>query len=118
MSMTSRKTYKQLCEEREAVLHEAEKYKQGLVYQERIGLWTKSDYLSELLYIRQKIESEIVPHYIVEIMKLHKRLLTRLPMELITLIASFGTSEHQIAAQMVKEGNEATLDVVDPEYKG
>ena len=114
MPLTSRKTYKQLWEEREAVIDEENAYKQGHVYQKRMGLWTDSDYLSELLYIQQRIESEMVPHYIVEIMKLHKRLLFRLPIELVKHISSFGTSEHQIAAQMVEEGKEATLDAVTP----
>lgn len=113
MSLTSRKTYKQLHEEREAVLDEAEAYKQGTVYQKRMTLWENSDYLSELLYIRMRIEKEMILHQIVETMKLHKRLLIRLPMELVIHIASFGTAEDQVAAQMVEEGKEATLDVVD-----
>ena len=112
MLLTYRKTYKQLHQEREAVLDEVEAYKQGTVYQKRMGLWKNSDYLSELLYIRNQIETEMIPHYIVEMMKLYKRLLIRLPIEIIVHITSFGTIEDQKAIQMVKEGREATLEVV------
>jgi hypothetical protein len=114
MSLTSRKTYTQLYEEREAVFDEADAYKQRTVYQKRMGLWKNSDYLSELLYIRMRIETEMIPHYIVETMKLHKRLLILLPMEIVIHIASFGTIEDQTAIQMVVEGKESTIDVVDP----
>lgn len=52
--------YNKLLEEREAILEEIERYKKGYVFQKRMGLWNNSDYLSELLYIKQKIESEIL----------------------------------------------------------
>lgn len=83
MSKSSkRKTYKRLCQEREALLDEAESWKQGnLLYsrKQRMGLWKGSRYLDELLYIRQRVEKDMIPQEIVYRMKLYIHLMNKIP---------------------------------------
>jgi hypothetical protein len=88
--MTGLKSYKILLQERDAILYEAEDWKKGnSSYHNniRIGLWSTSTYLDELLYIRLIIEKEIKQVEIDTQMKVYKKY--NIPKELIKLISSF-----------------------------
>ena len=65
MSTKEEKKYNQLLMERQGLLDEAERWKRGLlVPNKRLGLWTCSTYIDELLYVRQGIEKEITQYEI------------------------------------------------------
>lgn len=104
MSYSKIKSYEKLCLERDGVLDAIEDYKKGDLTDKPMGLWNNSDYLSELSYIRRRIESEMVPYYIVETMKLYKRLSNRVPDDIIFQISTFCTSEYQVAFNFYKQG--------------
>ena len=63
---TEQKTYKRLCDEKEGILDEMEKYKQGLTYG-RMGLCKNKSYtyLDELAYILVRVEEEILAYKII-----------------------------------------------------
>lgn len=103
MSSTKIKTYKQLSLELDGVLDAIEDYKKGNITHKSISLWNNSDYLSELSYIRRSIESEMSPYYIVETMKLYKRLSKYIPNDIISKISTFCTSEYQVALSFYKQ---------------
>lgn len=109
MSYAKIKSYEKLCLERDGILDAIKDYKKSDLTDKPIGLWNNSDYLSELSYIRRRIESEMVPYYIVEIMKLYKRLLKHIPYDLINLISTFCTSEYQVAFNFYKQGIEPDI---------
>lgn len=92
MSSQKRKSYKYLCNEREAILDEIDSWKRGCsTYsgKQRLGLWNNSTYLDELLYIKQAIEKEIIYCEIMERKKVYKKLYNQLPKDSILHIASF-----------------------------
>jgi hypothetical protein len=68
MSIKSeKKTYNLLLKEHKAVIYESELWKQNLSSysgKQKMGLWNNSNYLDELLYIRQSIEKDMIPHLI------------------------------------------------------
>lgn len=109
MSYTKIKSYEKLCLERDGVLDAIEDYKKGDLTDKPMGLWNNSDYLSELSYIRRRIESEMVPYYILETMKLYKRLSTYIPDDIISQISTFCTSEYQVAFSFYKQGIEPDI---------
>jgi hypothetical protein len=88
--MAELKSYKRLCEEREAVLCEAEDWKKGnsSYYDNiRIRLWGNSTYLDELLYIRLIIEKEMREHESISQMKVYNKF--KIPRDISSLISSF-----------------------------
>jgi len=109
MSHTKIKSYEKLCLERDGIIDSIEDYKKGDLTDKPIGLWSNSDYLSELSYIRRRIESEMVPYYIVETMKLYKTLSNHIPDDIISKISSFCTSEYQVAFNFYKQGIEPII---------
>ena len=101
--INNQKSYKTLCFERDSILDEIKNYKeQGIQSFSTLGLWNDSDYLSELTYILTRINLEITPYYILETIKLYKRLSPLLPDDIISQISSFLTSEYKIAFNMYK----------------
>ena len=110
------KSYKCLCDERESILDEVDNWKQGrssYSCNQRMGLWNGSTYLEELLYIRQRIEKEMIPHEIVDRMKFYKKLENKIPEDAILHIASFGDVVDKSAADFIISGVEATIEAVD-----
>jgi hypothetical protein len=110
MSYTKITSYEKLCLERDGILDAIEDYKKGNLTDKPMGLWNNSDYLSELSYIRRRIESDIVPYYIVETIKLYNRLSTYLPDDIIYQISNFCTSEYQVAFNFYKQGITPTIE--------
>lgn len=108
----NRKTYKQLCDERDAILDEQEKYKKGYTYG-RIGLGLGS-YYDELYYILKCVEHEMIPYEIVYRMKLYQKFNNKIPLEIIMHIASYGDCIDDIASKFVEEGKPAIIDEIDP----
>lgn len=109
MSVKERKSYKNLCEQREAILDEAELWKKGLSSysgKQRLGLWTTSTYLDELMYIRQSIEKDIMPYLIHFQTRFYKYLekYKNIPTDIILNIASFGDLIDQDAVYFISKG--------------
>jgi hypothetical protein len=118
-SNSERKTYKYLCEEYNAVIDEVDSWKQSLSInsdRQKMGLWNNSTYLDELLYIRQSIEKEMIPHQIVLRMKFYKGLeyAKNIPTDITKYIASFGDLIDNSALYFIKKGVDSTIDAVDP----
>jgi hypothetical protein len=112
---SSRKTYKRLCEELEAVIDEIELHKRGessYSEKQRIGLWNDSVYLSELFYIKQCIEKDIIPHLIVSQTQFYKALEKQknIPEDIVLHIASFGDIIDTSAEYYLSKGINPTID--------
>jgi hypothetical protein len=114
--LTTIKTYNRLREEHKAVLDETKLWKQCMSGNQRMGLWNKSTYLDDLLYIRQRIEKEMIPYEIVFKMGLYRQLQKRIPNELILHIASFGDYIDSSAVYFIEKETPVTIDAVDPTY--
>jgi hypothetical protein len=110
MSYTKITSYKKLCLERDGILDAIEEYKKGDLTEKPMGLWINYVYLSELSYIRRRIESEMAPYYIVETMKLYKRLSKHIPDDIIYQISFFLTSEYQVAYNLYKQGIQPRIE--------
>jgi hypothetical protein len=115
---TERKTYKSLCDEHESILEEIEAWRISGFTGNRMGLWSSSTYLDELLYIRKNIEKDMIPHQIVMRMKFYKRLMykTGLPTDIVLYIASFGDFIDVSAMNFLRKGVKAALENVVPIY--
>lgn len=96
------KKYNRLLQERQSILEEAKKWKCGLIHTEqRLGLWSSSTYLDELLYIRQNIEKEITECEILFRIEFYKNLGDKLPEDTIHHIASFGDMVDNSASNLM-----------------
>lgn len=93
-----RKTYKQLCKERE-----------DIIYLQKTG-----SHHGSLKYILMCIEKEMIPYEIVYRMKLYQRFSNKIPIELIIHIASYGDCIDDISSKFLEEGKLANIDVIDP----
>ncbi len=116
---TIRKTYKTLCSEHEAIIDEVEDWKQGRKSDHEIRimkLWSGSNYLDELFYIRMRIVKEMIPHEIVFRMKLYKSLNNNIHIDIINNIVSFLGLIDKIALHLINKGIDSTLDNVDSFY--
>ena len=102
-------TYTLLQYERENI---AEKYRQYDSLR-RMGLYYPP-YMNEIKYTQIGIEKKMIPHEIVNRMKLYYHLNNKIPVELIIHIASFGYIADTVAAKFFEEGKPATLEAVDP----
>jgi hypothetical protein len=113
---TKRKSYKVLIEERESILDEVYTYKHGNSFHYRMGLWDKSTYLDELMYMRQIIEKEIELHEILFKMKLYNKLEEKIPLDIIFEISSFGDNIDMSAVYFNNKGIPAKINKVEKTY--
>ena len=102
--MFTKKTYKILCEERESVLDEREKYIKGISVTKKIGLFLneKYSYFDELSYIISLIDKEIKPYNILYKIQLYKKLKEKIPIDLLYYISSFGDKIDKIAFKHIE----------------
>jgi hypothetical protein len=115
-----KKKYKDLYDEREAILDEIYDWKHGRYFYagvHRLGLWNNSIYLDELLYIRKRIEKDIIPYEIMFRTEFYKKLMEKIPDDIILHIASFGDIIDKSAANLIISGEDITLDIIKPTFK-
>jgi hypothetical protein len=102
MSSVELKKYNSLLRERQSILDETKRWKCGLtISNQRLGLWSSSTYLDELLYIRQSIDKEITECEIMFRVKFYKKLENKLPKDTIHHIASFGNNIDHSASNLL-----------------
>jgi hypothetical protein len=99
-----RQTHSQLLVKQQSLIKEAE-------YLKSCGM---DESLENLLYMQQRIERMIIPHEIVNKMKLYYNLNNKIPIELIIHIASFGDITDIIAVKYVDDNIQPTIEEVDP----
>lgn len=113
MSEEDQKTYTRLCNEKEAILDEIERWKEGTIFKnQRMGLWNNSTYFDELWYIHREIEKELTALKIVMRMKVYKHLSKNLPNDVILHITSFGEDVDEAAEYFISTGTNPTIDDV------
>ena len=102
--MFTKKTYKILCEERESVLDEREKYIRGMCTNRKMGLFIseKYSYFDELSYIINLIDYDIIHYKILYKIQLYKKLIEKIPIELLYNISVFGDKIDKIAFKYVE----------------
>jgi hypothetical protein len=102
--MFTKKTYKILCEEKESILDEREKYIKGLSVNRKMGLFIneKYSYFDELSYIIKLIDYDIIPYKILYKIQLYKKLKEKIPIDLLYYISSFGDKIDKIAFKHIE----------------
>ena len=102
---TKKKSYKILCQERESILDEREKYIRGVGIDRKMGLFLneKYSYFDELSYIISLIEKDMRPYEILYKIQLYKKLKERIPIELLLYISSFGSNIDKIAVKYIEK---------------
>jgi hypothetical protein len=112
--MVKRKSYINLCKERDAVMDEINNWKENITVCKRIGLWNDSTYLDELLYIKSCIEKEMIPYEVVFRMKFYENMYKTIPEDIVLHIASFGDLIDQSAHFFLSKGVKSDINCVDP----